>query len=291
MLVPLVERDKYLAEQQEVSIHATQELQAWREYNGRRTWAQESADMAREGERMTRGEWSEAQRKPWKWIDKSHPCKEHGETDCGRCSRKLSQLMKQEASWWEKRYRRLEASGETAEGTAQRYLGRGADDGWRRIATDGGAQNEGGCGRAGWAFAFECIDGMVGKVGGRICGLDQSPHMAELIALLQVAMAANAAGVKAWILVDNLNVVRTANRLLEGHEPPINNFRWWHRVQTGISQGEFMVSWIPPHGRKSEWRPPGNESAHGGCHSLPTTRREARRVASESTGTATGRTV
>lgn len=127
-------------------------------------------------------------------------------------------------------------------------------DGLILIATDGGSEGASAATRvAAWGASFAG-----NTFGGRVPGSDQTAAAAELWALFEVLLAAQAANVAVRIVIDNRGVAQTAARLLCTSEPlPRSKPLAWSRVRdVSRTLPAIAIHWVPSHGKRPDWRPP-----------------------------------
>jgi len=129
-------------------------------------------------------------------------------------------------------------------------------DGRILLATDGSAIG------VQWRAAAACgFATTTATAEGPVWGADQTPGVAEILAVLVVLHAAATLGVSVHLLVDNLNVVRALQKILAGSQtlPPFG-FGHWHSIRAHacpmVPPSRHLVSWVPSHGKKQSWRPP-----------------------------------
>lgn len=129
------------------------------------------------------------------------------------------------------------------------------------VGTDGGADNDGRRTEAAWGASFwvQGGDNMM-RIGGAVKGLDRTPGMAELIALLMVVRVLKKAGeqrgapIKTLIITDHLRAVRGLKTA-----GPVANPGALGGIGKKIREerrgAALSIKWVPSHGKQEEWQP------------------------------------
>ena len=126
------------------------------------------------------------------------------------------------------------------------------------VATDGGSSGHSFDDRvAAWGMATRQT-----SIGGQVHGSDQSAAASEIFGMLQALSAIAEAGTPATLIIDNMFVVRTLNRIIAGGKLPRHASGAWAFARSLLRQIEDLeVYWIPSHGKHEEWAPPDGYDA------------------------------
>ena len=126
------------------------------------------------------------------------------------------------------------------------------------VATDGSGKGIGWFSVASIGIAFEGFEGAT-----EVYGLSQNPGVAEIHAAKETILAAAHVGKSVHLLIDNFNVVRQLQRFVQGEAKlPQYSYADWFEIRQAMQAGcDFRVDWVPSHGKKLEWRPPGGFEA------------------------------